>query len=202
MEEEKLETATKDKLKALKLQKNKPLEETKKGDWKKNLLSWVIIILVAFFLAKIVNEFVIEKVKTPTGSMEPTVKTTDRLLMFKLAYLFSKPDRGDIVVFEDPANPEKDLLKRIIGLPGETISFYNGAVYINGKRLEESYLHGVQTQDKGTTEFVIPKDCYFMMGDNRSNSMDSRGWAQPFVHEKYIKGRVFFRYSPTIGFLE
>ena len=169
---------------------------------KKSLLSWAIIIIVAFLLAKAVTVFVVEKVRTPTGSMEPTIMTTDRLLLFKLAYLFSDPERGDIVVIKDPSKPEKALLKRIVGLPGETISFEEGFVYIDGTRLEEKYLDGVETFDKGTKEYQIPDQCYFVMGDNRGSSIDSRAWEDPMVHKKYIEGEVFFRFSPSFEFIK
>lgn len=179
-------------------------KDDKKKDinWKKSLLSWVLIIITAFLLAKLVTVFVIEKVKTPTGSMEPTILTTDRLLLFKLAYLFSDPERGDIVVIKDKSKSDDPLLKRIIGLPGETISFKDGAVYIDGKLLEEEYLNGIKTLDKGTTIYQIPEDCYFVMGDNRGPSVDSRKWEHPFVNEKNIEGKIFLRYSPSIEFIE
>ncbi len=165
---------------------------------KKTIVEWVIIIGVAWLLAKGVNTFVIEKVKTPTRSMEPTIMVGEKYLMNKLAYLFSSPKRGDIVIFKDPNEPSEDLFKRVIGLPGETISFSDGKVFIDGELLEEDYVHGKETLDKGISSYDIPENCYFMMGDNRTGSLDARDWDQPFVDESLIKGKVFLRYSPSL----
>lgn len=169
---------------------------------KKTIIEWVIIIGVAWLLAKGVNTFVIEKVKTPTGSMEPTIMIGDKYLMNKLAYVFSSPKRGDIVIFTNPNDPSEDLFKRVIGLPGETISFSDGKVYIDGVLLEEDYVHGKETLDKGTCSYDIPENCYFMMGDNRTASIDARSWEQPFVDESLIKGKVFLRYTPSLQWVK
>ncbi|MDD5935746.1 MAG: signal peptidase I [Clostridiales bacterium] len=181
--------------------------ETKKVSKKtiKTIVEWVLIIAVAYLLARGINTFFLEKVETPTGSMEETIMVGDKYLMNKLAYKFSNPKRGDIVIFWDPAepkNPDAKLFKRIIGMPGETISFEDGHVYINGELLEEEYVHGKETWDKGITSYDIPENCYFMMGDNRTASIDARSWDQPFVDRSLLIGKVFMRYSPSIKFVK
>lgn len=158
----------------------------------KEILSWVMVIVIAFALAFIINKFLIYKVSSPTGSMENTFLIGEKVVVLKPAYLFSKPKRGDIVVFPEPDDPETTLIKRIIGLPGETIEGIDGVVYINGKALKEDYLKETPTGDFGPYE--IPKGKYFMMGDNRNISLDARDWENKFVPFKDIEGKALFKY--------
>jgi len=159
----------------------------------KEILSWFIVVAVAFLLALFINRFIIFKVIVPSGSMENTIMTGDKVFTFRLSYLFSDPERGDIVVFPYPDNEEVDYIKRIIGLPGDKIEIRDGILYINDERYDEDYiLEPMDEEDFGPV--VVPEDCYFMMGDNRNSSMDSRYWVNKFVERDKIKGKAIFKY--------
>ena len=160
----------------------------------KEILAWVLTIALAVLAAKAINKYVIIKAEVPTGSMENTIEVDDCILGFQLAYLFSDPKRGDIVIFPWPDNPETTYVKRIIGLPGETVEIKNGAVYINGEAIRESYLKEEMVGEYGP--YVVPEGSYFMMGDNRNSSQDSRRWTNTYLKEEDIMAKVLCRYSP------
>ena len=169
------------------------------------------MLVVAVVVAVLMRTFVLQTFSIPSGSMLPTLQIGDRILVDKLAYDFHSVHRGDIVVFSRPADencagaPVADLVKRVIGLPGETISLsVNGYVMINGKRLSETWL---PRSKQGTTypgpagdpyslahPFTIPPNDYFMMGDNRSDSCDSRYWGP--IPKSVIVGKVDLRFWP------
>jgi len=158
----------------------------------KEILSWIMVFVIAIVLALFINRFVIYRVSSPTGSMENTFMIDDKVYIFRLAYLFSEPKRGDIVVFEAPDKPEEDYIKRIIGLPGETIEGIDGVVYINGEPLKEDYLKEPMIGSFGP--YVVPEGHYFMMGDNRNQSYDSRMWTNKFVARDKIRGKAVCKY--------
>lgn len=165
----------------------------------KEILSWVIVFAVAFILALLINRFVIFKVEVPSGSMENTIMTGDKVYTFRLSYLFGKPKRGDIVVFPYPDDEEIDYIKRIIGLPGDKIEIREGILYINDDRFEEEYImEAMDNEDFGPV--VVPDDSYFMMGDNRNSSMDLRYWRNKFVERDKIKGKALFKYPQFTWF--
>lgn len=186
-------------------------EETvteEKFDMKKEIISWIILALLAFLLAKFITNFVIIKAIIPSNSMENTIMTNDRIIGNRLAYLFTSPKRGDIVIFKFPDDETKNYIKRVIGLPGETIEIYDGAVYIYDAEgnltegpFEESYLKE-EMYTAGIQSFTVPEDCYFMLGDNRNTSLDARYWINPYVHEDKILGKAWFRYRPSLGLLK
>lgn len=182
------------------------MEEGKKDNtkvnFKKELISWIIVIAGGFLLALFVTKVVIVKAQVPTESMVDTIRVEDKIIGNRLAYLFSSPERGDIVIFKFPDDPTQDYVKRVIGLPGETVSFIDNKVFIDGVELIEEYVDGKPTISEEQTEFVVPEGHYFMLGDNRTNSKDSRYWDQPFVSEDAISGKVWLRYSPTWGFID
>lgn len=161
-------------------------------------LSWLLIVIVAYVLAYIVTHFLIIKAIVPTGSMKPTIDVNDMLVGNRLSYLFDEPERGDIVIFQYPDNPEENYVKRLIGLPGDTVEMKDGYVYINGseKPLDEPYLKCKRKGNYGPYE--VPEDSYFMLGDNRNNSLDSRFWQNTFVSKDQMIGKVWFRYKPTL----
>ncbi|HUY86247.1 MAG TPA: signal peptidase I, partial [Acidimicrobiales bacterium] len=161
-------------------------------------IEWLIIVVVALTVAFVVKTFVLQAFFIPTGSMEPTLMINDRILVDKLSYDMHAVHRGDIVVFTNPMSGEpqiKDLVKRVIGLPGETISSNAaGQVVINGHPLRESYLvKGIAPGPPIHTQ-TIKAGYVFMMGDNRSDSEDSRYFGQ--VRESTIVGRVVVRVWP------
>ena len=134
----------------------------------KELFSWVMVVVCAFVLAFVITHYVIIKAEVPTGSMISTIQIDDRLIGNRLAYLFSDPKRGDIVIFPYPDNEKETYIKRIIGLPGETLEIVDGVLYIDGKVYEEDYLNEPMTGSFGP--FTVPEGHYFMMGDNRNRS--------------------------------
>jgi signal peptidase I len=164
----------------------------------REIISWTIVLVTALVLALLINRFVIYKVSPPTASMENTIMVGDKVVTFRMAYLFSKPKRGDIVVFEYPDDPSEDFLKRIIGLPGETIEGKEGIVYINGEPLEEDYLPEGMEDDFGP--FEVPEGRYFMMGDNRNISLDARYWNNKYVAKNKIHGKALFKYPEFTWF--
>lgn len=161
----------------------------------KEIFSWIVTIALAIVAAMLINEYVITKAGVPTGSMEHTIEVGDCIMGFRLAYVFSDPERGDIVIFPSTDNPETTYVKRIIGLPGETVEIKNGAVYIDGKPIKETYLKEPMHGEYGP--YVVPEGCYFMLGDNRNSSLDSRKWKNTFLKEENIIAKVLFRYSPS-----
>lgn len=174
---------------------------------KKESISWGIVILAAVVIGLLLNFVVFMKAKIPTESMVNTLNVGDRVIGFRLSYLFSDPERGDVVIFDYPDNEEKLFVKRIIGLPGETIEITEGKVYIwedetgeNKTLLEEPYLREKPVGSYGV--FHIPEDSYFMMGDNRNYSLDSRKWTNKYVHRKKIRSKVLLRYWPNFEFVD
>lgn len=160
----------------------------------KEVLTWVLTIALAVMAAKLINSYVIIKAEVPTGSMEHTIEVNDCIMGLQHAYLFSKPKRGDIIIFPYPDNPEVTYVKRIIGLPGETVEIKDGFVYIDGIPIVEPYLKEEMQGEYGP--YIVPEGCYFMLGDNRNSSLDSRKWNNPYLKEEDIMAKVLFRYSP------
>jgi len=160
----------------------------------KSAVEWVIIIAVAFVLSIVIRNYAIDTRIVPTSSMVPTIQEQDRLVVDRLFYKFDKIDRGDIIVFEAPKElkEEKDLVKRVIGLPGEKVQVTNGKVYINDKALYEPYIKEPPQYEYGPV--TVPDNSYLMLGDNRNMSKDSHVWG--FVDADSILGRVWFRYWP------
>lgn len=168
----------------------------------KEIISWVIVLVVAFVVGHCLNRYVLLKAEIPSSSMENTMMVGDRVMGFRLAYLFSEPKRGDIVMFDFPDNESLLYVKRVIGLPGDTVEIVDGKVYINGSTtpLKEDYLKEVPTGSYGPYE--VPEGHYFMLGDNRNVSADSRKWENKFVAKEKIRCKVWFRYKPDFEFIK
>ncbi len=175
-------------------------------DWRKELLSWARIVVIAVAVAFIVDHFIIINAEVPSGSMEQTIHEHSRMIGFRLSYIFSKPKRGDIIIFKYPENESENFVKRVIGLPGESIEIKKGKVYIDGTMIDEDYVYfskGLINLDGDFEKTYIPKGCYFVLGDNRNNSKDSRFWEKThFVTEDEILGKAIFSYYPKFYFLE
>jgi signal peptidase I len=166
-------------------------------DW----LEWALLILGALTVALIIKTFLFQAFYIPSESMSPTLEKNDRVIVNKLSYRLHDVNRGDVIVFKAPDGVDptvKDLVKRVIGLPGETIEQTNDRIYVNGKRLKEPYLTegAIAEPGPGFARIKIPKDSYWVMGDNRSNSKDSRLFPDHFIHKRDIVGRVFVRVWP------
>jgi signal peptidase I len=184
-------------------------------DPRKVLLEWVMLIVGALLVAFVIKTFLFQAFYIPSESMEPTLHVNDRVLVNKLSYRLHDVNRGDIVVFEAPDQAEgiRDLVKRVVGLPGETVELRDGNVYIDGKLLDEPYLpDGAQTNPRGNfhqgceppvarTTCVVPAGSYLVLGDNRIDSRDGRDIGP--IKESDLVGRVFLRIWPLddLGFL-
>lgn len=176
-----------------------------KGQVKKEIFSWIKTILAAVVMVLIVNLFFVVNAQIPSGSMENTLMIHDRLLVNRLAYLKEGPQRGDIVVFHSDEGSSGLLIKRVIGLPGETVEGMDGIVYIDGVALEEDYCKPDQVLEPFAADFgpfEVPEDCYFMMGDNRGESYDSRYWENPYVPRKSIIGKAALKYYPQLEWIQ
>ncbi len=163
-------------------------------------LEWAILIVSALAIALLIKTFLFQAFYIPSDSMVPTLKNHDRVIVNKLSYKLHDVHRGDIIVFTSPPNVDpsvKDLVKRVIGLPGETIEGRaDGHIYINGKMLTEKYLPEGLAPGPGFAAIKIPPNSYWVMGDNRPNSRDSRFFPEHFIRKKDIVGRVFLRIWP------
>lgn len=162
-----------------------------------------VLLVMAIFVLMLV--FVVQPVVVDGSSMLPTLHQNERLIVNKLIYYklnsvsWGHIERGDVVVFWYPREPDKSYVKRVIGLPGETIAIRNGVIYIDDIALKESYIDATFNQALANFEAKkVDEHYYFVMGDNRDNSSDSRYWG--LVPEKYVYGKVFFRYWTPSGF--
>ena len=170
------------------------------------------LIIIAFALALLIKSFLIQAFFIPSESMVPTLRVGDRVLVNKLVYDFGEPQRGDVIVFENPdlvvedrgilevvwdwlveglgfsADPTKDFIKRVVGVPGDTVEMKNGKVFVNGEQTAEPYLSNRGAQDFPSTQ--VEPDHVFVMGDNRPNSQDSRSALGQIPMEKIV-GKAF-----------
>ena len=162
---------------------------------------------IAILLALFIRAFVVQAFKIPSGSMEPTLLIGDHILVnkfiygVKLPYLqttvipISNPERGDIIVFIYPQDQSKDFIKRVIGTPGDRVEMQDKQILVNGQPLDDTYGYYDERAGNPGRSFgpiVVPKDNYFVMGDNRDHSMDSRFWG--FVPSEAVKGKAFIIY--------
>jgi signal peptidase I len=152
-------------------------------------------LLVAVLIAVLVIVFIVQPVRVEGTSMLPRLHDGERIFVNKFVYKFESINRGDIVVFWYPNDPSKSFIKRVIGLPGETVSIRDGIVYVNGEPLDEPYLDSsFHAQRDSLSPVYVKPHYYFVMGDNRDASNDSRQWG--LVPEKYVYGKAIFRYWP------
>ena len=158
------------------------------------VLSLVKIVVIAVVFALVFTNFIIINAEVPSGSMRDTIWEGDRLFGFRLAYKFSEPKRGDIIIFKFPDDETQNYVKRVIGLPNDIVQIKNGRVYINGEELDEPYIKDHILDDGETYTYIVPEDSYFMLGDNRNNSKDSRYWVNTFVKKEKIVAKVVVRY--------
>ncbi len=147
---------------------------------RKEVFSWIRMLVIVVLVVFLVMRFVIINATVPSGSMEPTVMTKDRLIGFRFSYWFAEPDRGDLILFKYPVDESVTYIKRVIGLPGETIDIRDGKIYIDGSDtpLAENYLKEDWYWYNDGLHYEVPEGCYFVLGDNRNNSADSRVWAE------------------------
>ena len=170
------------------------------------MVDFCVPIVIAVVIAMLLKMFVFANAVVPTGSMLNTIQLGDRVIASKLTYRFDDPQRYDIAIFYYPDDESMIYVKRIVGLPGETLWVEDGKVFVqttDGQtlQLDDSFVTVEEpTGDYGPYE--IPEDCYFMMGDNRNDSKDSRFWENKYVARDKIIGKVLFRYYPSINKIE
>jgi signal peptidase I len=181
------------------------------------VLDWIITIGGAILIVLALKAWVVNPYRIPSSSMEPTLhcakpaagceaRFSDRVLANRFVYHFRNPKRGEIIVFTTPPEAKArcgaggTFVKRLVGLPGETVSERDGIVYINGQQLQEPYIKPERRDHEQPREWTVPQGDYFFMGDNRSESCDSRVWGP--VPRKNLIGEVFFVYWPPnrLGF--
>ncbi|AGW13581.1 signal peptidase I [Megalodesulfovibrio gigas] len=177
--------------------------------WQKMLKEYAEALIIAFVLAMFIRAFVVQAFTIPSGSMLQTLQIGDYLLVSKLSYgikvpfthsyltMWATPEHGDIIVFENPNDPSKDFIKRVIGMPGDTIEIKDKKVYRNGQALDESYVQFVDPNvvmgpRDHKDPIVVPDGNYFVMGDNRDDSLDSRFWG--FVPVGNLRGKAWMIY--------
>ena len=178
---------------------------------KSALRDWTESIIVAFILAMIIRAFIVQAFKIPTGSMRTTLMEGDLILVNKFIYgakvpftewrlpKVREPKRGDVIVFIYPQDSKKDFIKRLIGLPGETVEIRNGSVFVNDKPLLDPEFNQHYYYNRGELglegqKIIVPQDSYFVLGDNSASSKDSRYWG--FVPGKNILGKAILIYWP------
>ena len=167
----------------------------------KELAGWIVYILIIVVLAYLIITFVGQRTEVSGSSMETTLSDGDQLIVDKISYRFRDPKRYDIVVFPYQYEENTYYIKRIIGMPGETVQIVDGYVYINGSRLDEHYGNEVM-KDAGTAAepVTLGEDEYFVLGDNRNNSQDSRAENVGLIHRENLLGRAWIRIWPFSEF--
>lgn len=174
---------------------NEHEQETKEKSMARYVLELVEIVIIAFALSWVIRTYVLEARVIPTGSMLPTIQLEDRVIVDKFFFKhFGQLHTGDVIVFHPPssAHSSDDFIKRLIGLPGDTVEIRNHKTYINGQQLLEPYL--LEPQVKNMDPINVPEGSVFVLGDNRNNSADSREWG--FLPIQNISGKTLFRYWP------
>ncbi len=161
------------------------------------LAEWLRALLIALVSAVILTQAVIVNAQVPTESMEDTIYVGDRVIGLRPAYAISTPQRQDIIIFKYPDDETQLYVKRVIGLPGDTVVIRAGKVYLNGAStpLDEPYVKSSEKDDYGP--YTVPENCYFVMGDNRDHSWDSRFWDNTYVAADKISGRAVVRVFPA-----
>ncbi len=194
-------------------------EDERKRALRKEVFSWIRMFAIVIVVVLVLTNFIIINATVPSGSMENTIMTKDRLIGFRFSYWFDEPQRGDIILFDYPVDESQIYIKRVIGLPGETVEIKEGKVYIDGTLLEEDYLKEEWVWNNDGYVFEVPEECYFVMGDNRNNSEDGRRWAElalqdgvasteeeaarySFVKFDEIKGKAIFTYFSSFRILK
>ena len=168
----------------------------------KEILSTIAYLAVIFVLTFLFITFIAQRTEVSGSSMEPTLQDGDSLLVDKLSYRFTAPHRYDIVIFPYQYGTKQYFIKRVIALPGETVRVdYDGKIYVDGAVLEENYgAEVIMDPGRAATEITLGEDEYFVMGDNRNHSMDSRDVSVGNIHKKDILGRALIRIFPFSSF--
>jgi signal peptidase I len=166
------------------------------------LKSWFRDILFAFATAIVIVIFIVQPVKVEGNSMQPRLVDQERIFVNRFIYRFTEIHRGDVVVFWYPKDRSKSFIKRALGVPGDEVEIRYGSVYVNGLRIEEPYLRPEFRDHNSFRKVVVPAGEYFVLGDHRNSSNDSRSWG--FVPRDMIYGKAIFGYWPIshVGFVD
>ena len=174
-----------------------------KNNFNNKLIDFLKPLFLGIFFAWFITTFLIANTFVPTGSMENTIMTGSKLIGNRLEYLFHKPKYGDVIVFKYPDDESIYFVKRLIGLPGDTVEIVpnkngdgTGFVRVNGKVLNEPYLKEEMLVEEYQS-YVVPNDCYFFLGDNRNNSKDARYWKHTFVKKNQLVAKIYLEYFKT-----
>lgn len=184
----------------------KNTKEEKPKSKGREILEFILPIVIAFIVAMLLKNFVFANAIVPTGSMLNTIQEGDRIIASRIEYNFHEPERFDIIIFKAPdevakGNNKTYYVKRVIGLPGETVTIVNGVVYVadkegNTQQLRDDFVTAC-TPTGNYGPYEVPEDSYFVMGDNRESSVDSRFWTSTnYVHKDLIIGKAKFCYFP------
>ncbi len=160
---------------------------------------WIMSIVIAGCLAFSIRTFLVELYVVEGKSMYPSLEHHERLVVDKLSSFFHLPERGQIIIFRFPKDETRDFIKRVMAVEGDTVEMVDGKVYVNGKRLKEEYIWNDDPAGKNLSNYpksIVPKDCVFVLGDNRNNSEDSRYDDVGFVPNSLIKGRALCVFWP------
>jgi signal peptidase I len=168
----------------------------------KEIRGWLKDVVLGVIIAILMVVFLYQPVKVEGTSMQPELIDQERIFVNKFIYHFEEIHRGDIVVFWYPKDPSKSFIKRVVGIPGDTVSVRGGRLYINGRLQEERYVPNGYLDSDSYPTVKVKEDHYYVLGDHRNASNDSRSWG--LVPRKYIYGKAVFRYWPVdkVGFLE
>lgn len=160
---------------------------------------WIMSIVIAGCLAFSIRTFLVELYVVEGKSMYPSLEHHERLVVDKLSSFFHLPERGQIIIFRFPKDETRDFIKRVMAVEGDTVEMVDGKVYVNGKRLKEEYIWNDDPVGQNRSNYpksIVPKDCVFVLGDNRNNSEDSRYDDVGFVPNSLIKGRALCVFWP------
>lgn len=174
-------------------------KEQGKSSWQDTASDWLVSIIVAVALAFCIRTFLVEPYMVEGSSMYPTLVNHERLVVDKLSYFVTDPQRGEIVVFRYPKDESRDFIKRVIAVGGDTIEMRNGRVLVNGNAMEEDYIWKEDPKGANRSDYrkaVVPRGHIFVLGDNRNNSEDSRFADVDFVPHKLLKGRALLAFWP------
>ena len=158
------------------------------------LTVWLRDLILSLAISAFIIVFIYQPVKVEGTSMMPLLSDQERIFVNKFVYRLEPISRGDVVVFKYPRDPSKSYIKRVIGVAGDRIRIDSGQVYVNGRELDEEYVPPVYEDTRTYSELVVPPNCYYLLGDHRSMSNDSRDFGP--VNQSYIYGKAVFGYWP------